>query len=510
MKLYLVRHATARDLAAGASMRDAERPLIDVGRKEAEVVAQVLRRSGISGDLFITSPLVRARQTAEIFAEVFHAKDKLRLADNLAPGTSMSNLYTELKGYLTEFRRADNVFLFGHQPDMTMIAQQLLWSGPEFDMPFKKCGVARIDVSDIPPTSPGTLKWFLTPKIAQSLACIAALFWLCCCTCYAAPSAADAKTEASYLSEIARLDEEAKAESNIQIAEVTAHSAIEMRRKLAALYHKNAQYDKIPGLYDEVIKRGEQLVHMGAMPEAELAADYKYIGDLHSFLGNAEVSKKYLTKSKAIIQGIANASAKGTSTARDFAGVEKLRQQAKTFSQQKDFAKAEMVIVQAQTLAHSIAEQLQSKMLAYEPGYSLDRWHAALLKEADVDKDYAEILYSRGAGNLGKIQTLYENILRLKDSGGITIGEREADIAYLVKLCEANQDQNKAILYNIHLLKSRRSTKSESDPAVLETMDKFAAYLRKINEPDKAKMLEARAKAVRNGDVKLPPLWFSL
>ncbi len=163
MKLYLVRHATAVDRTGGLIRTDAERPLTDGGKKEAQMVARSLCRLGIKADAFLYSPLVRARQTAEIFAETFARKDSLHLCEPLAPGGTASDLYKQLK----QLRRANELFLFGHEPDMSRLAQTLLWAGPELYMPFKKAGVCRIDIADEPPTAPGTLKWFISPKIVE-------------------------------------------------------------------------------------------------------------------------------------------------------------------------------------------------------------------------------------------------------------------------------------------------------------------------------------------------------
>jgi phosphohistidine phosphatase len=165
LKLYLVRHATATEGIGGAIRSDAERPLVDEGRKEAHAVADALVRMGVKPDVFLTSPLVRARQTAEIFAEVFGQKGDLHFSDALAPGGSRSQLWKDVNSY----KRAREMFLFGHQPDMSMLAALLLDAGDQFDMPFKKAAVARIDVYDLPPTSPGTLKWFVTPKMVKAL-----------------------------------------------------------------------------------------------------------------------------------------------------------------------------------------------------------------------------------------------------------------------------------------------------------------------------------------------------
>lgn len=162
MKLYLVRHATATDRFGGTVQRDEDRYLTDGGRQEAEQVAQAMKKFGAKPDTFITSPLVRARQTAEIFAEVAGHKGGLDFSDAMAPGGTFSDLYKQIAGH----KKASEICLFGHQPDMTRLAQALLWSS-ELDMPFKKAGVCRIDVFDLPPTRPGTLKWFITPKIAH-------------------------------------------------------------------------------------------------------------------------------------------------------------------------------------------------------------------------------------------------------------------------------------------------------------------------------------------------------
>jgi phosphohistidine phosphatase len=164
MKLYLVRHATATEIFSSSVKEDAARPLVQEGRKEAENVATALRHLGVKGDAFLASPLVRARQTAEIFAEVLGKKENLHICQALAPVGSLSNVYRQI----AEQKRAEEIFLFGHMPDMMLIARALLHSN-DLEIPFKKAGVCRIDVYDMPPTQPGLLKWFITPKLAQAL-----------------------------------------------------------------------------------------------------------------------------------------------------------------------------------------------------------------------------------------------------------------------------------------------------------------------------------------------------
>jgi phosphohistidine phosphatase len=169
MKLYLMRHGIATERIGGAILNDSQRPLTEEGKAETKLVALGLKRLAIKPDLVVTSPLVRAKQTAEIIIDVLGAKDDLKVTDALAPGGAASDLYKFLRQF-NQPQAPQEVFLVGHEPDMGRLAGTLLWAGPELDIPFKKAGVARIDIADVPPTAPGTLKWFLTPKIAALMA----------------------------------------------------------------------------------------------------------------------------------------------------------------------------------------------------------------------------------------------------------------------------------------------------------------------------------------------------
>ncbi len=164
MKLFLVRHGIAVDGLSQEIKTDAQRPLTHEGIEESELVARGIKRAGSKIEHLISSPLVRARQTAEIFADTFKIeRSQIEISQTLAPGGDHTELYKLLKG-----KKADSLALFGHEPDMSELAQNLL--GAEFQIPFKKAGVCRIDVFEMPPVSAGTLKWFLTPKLARLIA----------------------------------------------------------------------------------------------------------------------------------------------------------------------------------------------------------------------------------------------------------------------------------------------------------------------------------------------------
>ena len=166
MKIYLVRHGIATERIGGAVLNDSMRPLTDEGRQESKSVAQGLKRINVKPNFFVSSPLVRAKQTAEIFAEVLGGdSSEVKICDALAPGGSPSTLYK----FLRELGNFQEVALFGHEPDIGMLAATLLDAAHELRLPFKKAGVCRVDVYDLPPSTPGILKWFITPKIATIL-----------------------------------------------------------------------------------------------------------------------------------------------------------------------------------------------------------------------------------------------------------------------------------------------------------------------------------------------------
>ena len=169
MKLFLMRHGIAEERLIGGIASDGQRPLTEEGRAETRRVAQGLKKLGVQLDLVLSSPLTRARQTAEIVHAVLAVKRALKLTDHLAPGLSISSLYKTIHDE-PEFKSIQELMLVGHEPDIGMIAANLLGPAEAIEIPFKKAGIMRVDVYDLPPSSPGRLKWFMTPKIATLIA----------------------------------------------------------------------------------------------------------------------------------------------------------------------------------------------------------------------------------------------------------------------------------------------------------------------------------------------------
>ena len=77
MNIYIIRHAIAVDEGMPEYEKDSERPLTDKGRKKMRQIAKGLRTLGVEIDLILSSPYVRARETAEILASEFKMKKKV-------------------------------------------------------------------------------------------------------------------------------------------------------------------------------------------------------------------------------------------------------------------------------------------------------------------------------------------------------------------------------------------------------------------------------------------------
>src|SRR5215475_5233044 len=97
MQLYIVRHGIAIDREDPKCPPDPERYLTEEGVEKTEAVAKGVAALGVEGNLFLTSPYVRAVQTAEIFASALeYAKQRIRRSDLLLPGAEPSHLFRDL------------------------------------------------------------------------------------------------------------------------------------------------------------------------------------------------------------------------------------------------------------------------------------------------------------------------------------------------------------------------------------------------------------------------------
>jgi phosphohistidine phosphatase len=161
-ELYLVRHGLAEERGE-AWPDDAKRPLTEEGMSRMRKAARGLARLGVAFDIVLTSPLTRARQTAEIVAGAMGPRPTLVAIDSLSPAGSVTGVIDEL----AKNARKTRIALVGHEPGIGELAARLI--GSRHAIEFKKGAVCRIDVEALPPSGPGDLRWLLTPKILRAI-----------------------------------------------------------------------------------------------------------------------------------------------------------------------------------------------------------------------------------------------------------------------------------------------------------------------------------------------------
>ena len=165
MRLYLVRHAIAAPHGT-PGIADDERPLTDAGIKKMKQAARGLRSLDVLPEVVLSSPLPRARHTAEILIDVFGKKVALNLTEALSPSGSRKEVYEELE----KQGDPESIMLVGHQPSLGEIAGEIAWGSPELYLELKKGGACCLEEVTLHPKPHGTLLWVLTPSILRALA----------------------------------------------------------------------------------------------------------------------------------------------------------------------------------------------------------------------------------------------------------------------------------------------------------------------------------------------------
>ena len=160
MNLYFMRHGAAVEKDDPSVASDNERPLTNKGVKRLRRAARGLGRLDISFDGILTSPVLRARQTAEIVAAALGLESCLEEVSGLAPESTVELLLFGLARY----HDREHLLMVGHEPLLTHTIGSLLCGGSGMEIDLRKGSLCRIEVDGLPPTSPAILHWLLTPK----------------------------------------------------------------------------------------------------------------------------------------------------------------------------------------------------------------------------------------------------------------------------------------------------------------------------------------------------------
>lgn len=159
MELYLLRHGIAEDGLPGTS--DSDRRLTQEGREKTIAVLNMARRSGVNPSLILSSPYVRANQTAEIAAKELGYKEEIQLLESLVPHGAPQAVWADIRDYADE----PSILLAGHEPLMSYLAAYLL-NAPSLRVDMKKSALIRIDFQIASAVPYGVLRWMLVPKLA--------------------------------------------------------------------------------------------------------------------------------------------------------------------------------------------------------------------------------------------------------------------------------------------------------------------------------------------------------
>lgn len=161
MDLYLLRHAIAVDRGATGYEIDSMRPLTPEGARKMERAAQGMRALNLSFDLILSSPYLRAKQTAEIVARVLRSEDRLELAADLAPGGNRMGLIESLNQHPSQ---PESVLLVGHEPDMGELISMLTAGNFDLLVVMKKGGLCKLSAESLHYGRCASLCWLLTPR----------------------------------------------------------------------------------------------------------------------------------------------------------------------------------------------------------------------------------------------------------------------------------------------------------------------------------------------------------
>jgi len=154
-RLYFFRHGLADRSAWSGS--DFERPLTAAGKPRLTQEALTLARLNLGVDLILTSPLVRAQQTAAIVASALNLTHCLEVEERLAFGWAGQ----ELVQILLDYPATERPLLVGHEPDFSLTISEITGGS---EVICKKGSLARIDLTAGLPLS-GELVWLIPPKV---------------------------------------------------------------------------------------------------------------------------------------------------------------------------------------------------------------------------------------------------------------------------------------------------------------------------------------------------------
>ncbi len=157
MKIYILRHGIALDRNDPSILSDASRPLIPIGIEKTNKIAKFLKKQKFNFDRILSSPYLRAKETAIIVSDLFRLE--IQETEDLTPDGSFDKLIDEINS-----NNVDEILLVGHEPHLSFFISYLLIGDESLDLTLKKGGFCSIEFIDKVQAGMGNLICLLTPK----------------------------------------------------------------------------------------------------------------------------------------------------------------------------------------------------------------------------------------------------------------------------------------------------------------------------------------------------------
>jgi phosphohistidine phosphatase len=160
LNLYLLRHGIAVEHGSPYYPNDDDRPLTPEGQKKMLQAARGMKALGLQFDLILSSPVLRAKQTAEIVAGVFDKMNLLAFSPHLSTSGDARSLVKQLD---EQYADHTDILLTGHEPYMSSLVSKLAGGDQGFSVDFKKGSLCLLQVETLRWGKCATLCWLLTP-----------------------------------------------------------------------------------------------------------------------------------------------------------------------------------------------------------------------------------------------------------------------------------------------------------------------------------------------------------
>lgn len=158
-ELYIIRHGLAGKSLEDKTM-DEERSLTKKGKEKVKEISKGLNELKISFDVVLTSPLLRAKETAEIINAYCGENKEVVITDLLKPDSS----YNSLVKFLNQFKEHEKVAVVGHEPFLSGFASYCLSKNQDILINLKKGGILMLEIDQKIKPGQCILSWLMKPK----------------------------------------------------------------------------------------------------------------------------------------------------------------------------------------------------------------------------------------------------------------------------------------------------------------------------------------------------------